>query len=180
MYRSVRRCLLAVHLFLLPVVLSAQGPVTTQLRNTQPDLRELTQRAGLIFAGTVTSITPIHSRDGSAVESVEIRFQIERSVRGPRVGQSFAIREWAGLWMAGERYRVGERVMLFLHAPGKLGLTSQVGGRAGRFEVDRNGQVMVSPAPVQRTGSPSAVTVKSGLRVALRQFTSNVRKLAEE
>lgn len=179
MYRGVRRCLLAVQFFLLPVVLSAQGPVTSQPQNTAPDLRYLTRRAGLIFAGTVTSITPIQSKDSGTVESVEIRFQVERSVRGPRVGQSFAIREWAGLWMSGERYRVGERVMLFLHAPGKLGLTSLVGGRAGRFDVDRNGQV-VSSAQTQTLRRLETGAANSGQRLALRQFTSKIRRLAEE
>ncbi len=38
-------------------------------------------------------------------------------MRGTAPGQSLTIHEWAGLWLSGERYRVGERVLLFLYSP---------------------------------------------------------------
>jgi len=58
-----------------------------------------------------------------------------------RRGQTVEINEWAGLWQSGERYHAGERVLLFLYPPSRLGLTSPAGNRAGRFPVNRTGQV---------------------------------------
>jgi hypothetical protein len=60
------------------------------------------------------------------------------------------IHEWAGLWDRGERYRVGERVMLFLYSPSKLGLTSPVAGAMGRFVVDAQGRILMNQ---QHSGS---------------------------
>lgn len=65
-------------------------------------------------------------------------------MRGTSPGQLLTIQEWAGLWTGGERYRVGERVLLFLYSPSKLGLTSPVGGAMGRFAVDSQGKIVMS------------------------------------
>jgi hypothetical protein len=46
-------------------------------------------------------------------------------------------------------YRVGERLMLFLHAPSKLGLTSPVGGSAGRFAIDQVERILLDPVQAQ-------------------------------
>src|SRR6202043_392253 len=54
------------------------------------------------------------------------------------------IHEWAGLWTSGERYRVGEHVLLFLYLPGKLGLTSPVAGAMGRFATDSQGRIVLN------------------------------------
>jgi hypothetical protein len=48
------------------------------------------------------------------------------------------------LWSDGERYRVGERVLLFLYSPSKLGLTSPVAGAMGRFAMDSRGMIALS------------------------------------
>jgi hypothetical protein len=53
------------------------------------------------------------------------------------------------LWTRGERYRVGQRLMLFLYAPSALGLTSPVGGRAGEFALDRDGRIVLSATQQQ-------------------------------
>jgi len=45
------------------------------------------------------------------------------------------------LWSFGLRYRRGERALLFLYPPSRLGLTSWVGGPLGRFAVDSTGSV---------------------------------------
>jgi hypothetical protein len=87
----------------------------------------MTRSAGLIFTGTVTSITPVRARGSDSVDSVQVTFRVEQSVRGPRAGQTLTIREWSGLWSAGPRYRVGEHLMLFFYPPGKVGLTTDQG-----------------------------------------------------
>jgi hypothetical protein len=73
------------------------------------------------------------------VTSVAITFQVEQAIRRTRVGQQLTIHEWAGPWTAGERYRVGERLMLFLHAPSKLGLTSPSAGPQADLPSTRRG-----------------------------------------
>ena len=64
-------------------------------------------------------------------------------MRGTRAGEILSIREWAGLWNSGDRYRPGERFLLFLYSPSRLGLTSPVGGQSGRFAVDSGGSVIL-------------------------------------
>jgi hypothetical protein len=178
MHSTLCRCLLFLCVPALP--LSAQDRTSPPLRRP-PDLPQVTRRAGMIFAGTVTSILPVRAPGSLQMESVQVTFQVEQAVRGARIGQSLTIREWAGLWSSGERYRVGERLMLFLYPPSKLGLTSPVGGPAGRFVIDRNGRVQLNP--LQQQGArivPSPPRIQTDRRVTLREFTRTVRRLTEE
>ena len=84
----------------------------------------------------------VATNDESMVPTVQITFRVEQAMRGTRNGQILTIREWAGLWNSGDRYRLGERLLLFLYSPGKLGLTSPVGGPWGRFAVDSGGNIV--------------------------------------
>jgi hypothetical protein len=54
------------------------------------------------------------------------------------------ILEWLGLWSSGQRYAVGEHVLLFLYPPSRLGLTSAVGGALGQFHLDSGGGILPS------------------------------------
>ena len=112
-----------------------------------PRRHPLTRGLGYIFAGTVKSVErAAPKRNG--VASVLINFHVDQAMRGVRTGQMLAIREWAGLWESGERYRPGERVLLFLYPPSKLGLTSPVGGPMGRFKIDPSGRVIFNPRSI--------------------------------
>jgi hypothetical protein len=116
-----------------------------------PDPRifpQLVQAAGIIFSGRVTSIGRGPSTSGHGPDATGITFQVEHGMRGASAGQSLTIHEWAGLWTGGERYRVGERVMLFLYSPSRLGLTSPVAGTLGRFAMDSQGRIIMSPRHV--------------------------------
>ena|SRR5579872_3768245 len=107
----------------------------------------LTRSSGYIFAGTVNSVeraAPVQNR----VATVQINFHVDQGIRGVRSGQTLTIREWAGLWQSGERYRPGERVLLFLYLPSKLGLTSPVQGPRGRFRIGPDGQVVLDPGRI--------------------------------
>jgi hypothetical protein len=97
-------------------------------------LRGLAARAGVVFVGQVQSIKP----EGGVVV---VAFQVQQPVLGV-VGGSYVMREWAGRWTGGQqRYRVGQRAMFFLHAPGGssneetgnggAGLSSPVDGMMG-------------------------------------------------
>ena len=122
-----------------------------------------------IFSGTVLQIEHRNSDSSSALATTEIRFHVDQAIRGVSRGQLIEVNEWAGLWQAGERYRPGERVLLFLYPPSKLGLTSPVGQGAGRFTVDRTGRVIVK-GPV---GKPPRA-------IQIRQILATIREAEKE
>jgi hypothetical protein len=145
MSKLVRNTLLfAVSFFCL---VSLQQQLYGQaLRNApQPsELRNLTRRSGAIFAGRVLAVQLLQPRFGGEVPTVRVTFRVERGIRGPRTGTQFVLRQWAALWNSGQRYSVGERVLLFLYPASKVGLTSAVGGERGRFRIDPKGQLVVN------------------------------------
>lgn len=92
------------------------------------ELQSLASRAAVVFVGQVVSI---HRAGGV----VEVGFRVEQSLSGA-VGDSFILREWAGLWPAGlARYVLGERALVFLHAPSTAGFASPVDGANGLVPV---------------------------------------------
>ena len=113
----------------------AQGSVTT----LPAALRTIAEQADVVFLGTVESVTRVggETQDGGfgSAGAVEVRFRVEQAVRGAS-GTSYTMREWGGLWPAGERrYLVGERRLMLLHRPSALGLSSPVAGMEGAIPV---------------------------------------------
>jgi hypothetical protein len=108
-------------------------------------LPQLVRTAGIIFSGRVTFVGHAAVPQGPIPSSTTVTFQVEQAIRRTSPGQMLTIREWGGLWSNGERYRVGERVLLFLYSPSKLGLTSPVAGAMGRFAVDSQGKIVMDP-----------------------------------
>ena len=168
MHLLLRRFLL---LFLL---LSASGLFAVIIKYppapAPPSLLQLTQRAGYIFSGTVLSVERVQPKAQNEVVTVRITFRVDQAVRGVSSRQVFAIREWAGLWESGDRYRRGQQVLLFLYQPSKLGLTSPVNGGFGRFNLDSSGRILLSAArlaalridtPVPGPGSSRTISIKS-------------------
>jgi hypothetical protein len=158
------------------ILLAACNPVVTEQllrpggRQGLPDrpyVHPIARNSGYIFAGTVQSVKQISPRT-SSVATVQISFHVDEAIRGVRTGQTLVIREWAGLWNTGERYRRGERVLLFLYLPSKLGLTSPVGGTMGRFAVGPRGRVIV---PRGRIGSLPWSRNRDGLMPGEMEFT---------
>jgi hypothetical protein len=143
--------------FLLGLILVGSLPAAAVKPLQSPDIHilplrhSLTLQSGYIFSGTVKRVERLAPRTAGSVAVMRITFHVDRGLRGTRTGQTLVIREWAGLWQAGDRYRPGERVMLFLYPPSKLGLTSPVGGASGRFVVDPLGRVIIEPRKVGLT-----------------------------
>jgi hypothetical protein len=91
-------------------------------------LRNLAARSGVVFVGQVVRI---EHKTGT----VEVTFQVQQPVLGA-VGAAYTLREWGGLWTGGrQRYRLGQRSMMFLHATNGTGLSSPVDGMAGMVPV---------------------------------------------
>lgn len=133
----------ALGLALISLSAAGQDLPARQLLPAISNLRLLTRNSGYIFDGTVVSVEQPAQNEANAVAMVQITFRVEQAIRGTRSGQVLTIREWAGLWNSGERYRPGERLLLFLYSPSKLGLTSPVGGPVGRFAVDSGGNAKI-------------------------------------
>src|SRR5271168_2748217 len=112
----------------------ARGQVASVGSPTSPQtaldiLHQLSDEADVIFAGQVMSIRP---NDGV----VEVEFRVDQAIRGCSVGTPYILREWAGLWTAGnQRYRVGQRLLMLLHAPSAAGMSSPVGGLDGAIPI---------------------------------------------
>jgi hypothetical protein len=145
--------------FCLWVCVACTGIVAGTVAQTRPQtpsseqIRTVTRAAGTIFRGTVISVERIAPTRPNQLETVEIQFHVDEGLRGVKTGSTLRVREWAGLWTPRDRYRVGERVALFLYPPSRLGLTSPVGGDTGRFEVDDSGRVVIG-SPVERRAPP--------------------------
>jgi hypothetical protein len=139
---------------------------------------QFVRAAGMIFSGKVTNIERRPATLGQSVETVAVTFHIENAIRGATPGEDLTITQWIGLWSSGQRYRVGERVLLFLYPKSKLGLTSSVGGTLGRFAIDRMGRVLLTAQHLTAFREDPVVGGKSRARVS--DFARAVRQANEE
>jgi hypothetical protein len=108
----------------LGVGLMAAG-AAAQETSVAAALQSLNARAGVVFSGQVTRIE-------KHAGVVDVWFHVDRAVKGG-VGATYDLREWGGLWAAGQqRYWVGERAMVFLRpAAAGSGFSSPVDGMDG-------------------------------------------------
>ena len=115
---------------------SAGTPTTVETA-----LRAMAGRAAVVFVGTVTAVRRVDDDPTSAAAGVvEVDFAVEQAVRGAASSGTYTLREWAGRWAGeDERYRVGQRMFMMLHAPGASGLSSPVGGAEGAIPVRGGG-----------------------------------------
>ena len=153
--------------------LVAQSP--QQVIAQPPSTRQIIHDSALIFSGTVLSVEHLGTPPNNPQGITRIRFQVQNGVRGARPGQIVQVCEWGGLWSAGERYRPGEIVMLFLYPKSKLGLTSPVGGTAGRFRVDKLGRVQIG-----REHDFVRSTAISRSNINVRDFAAAIRRSTRE
>ncbi|MGI9104437.1 MAG: hypothetical protein ACR2IF_18490 [Terriglobales bacterium] len=122
---------------------------------TPADLETLSRDAALIFSGRVEAIEHISPAAPGDLGTVRIMFRVTRGFRGAADSQAIAIVEWEGLWTSGERYRVGEQLLLFFYAPsGELGLTSSVAGERGRIELSDAQPLLAELERLRATDKP--------------------------
>jgi hypothetical protein len=140
--------------------------------------QNMVRSAGLIFSGRVTLIGRAASPSGRDPAATAVTFQVEHAMRGTSAGQNLTIHEWSGLWSSGERYRLGERVLLFLYSPSKLGLTSPVAGAAGRFVMDSQGRIVMSALHVATFAADPILGGKT--LVPYADFAQAVRRSSRE
>lgn len=165
----MRSYLTIVFLLVVPGLVGAETPGRHGVALSSLGL--LARYSGLIFSGTALRVEHLNSNPASAVATTQITFRVQTAIRRVRPGQVLKIREWDGLWNSGERYQPGERVLLFLFPASRLGLTSPVGGRLGRFRVDDAGRVEV------QTEFGSGKRPKP---IEVRRFAAEIRHAARD
>ncbi len=140
-----------------------------------PALNRVSRQAAYIFSGTVLAVERLTPKGPNDIAAVQITFRVDQPIRGVTAKQTFSIREWAGLWDRNDRYRRGQHVLLFLYRPSKLGLTSPVGGGAGRYELDGTGRILGNPnsleemqALLRTSGKREAVNARDLVRAIRR------------
>jgi len=144
----VKRCILSIALPALLLVPLASAQDTA-------DLRPLARDAGIIFSGTVQKIEPAASAAPGDIGLVRITFLVTDALRGATPGKPLTFSEWDGLWTSGDRYRVGEELLLFLYPPsGDLGLTTTVAGTRGRISL-ANSPLSMAAVALQIAGEPT-------------------------
>ena len=127
-------------------------------------LVDLASRAAVIFTGQVLAITP-------TAGVVDVRFQIDTPIRNCPQNGDYVLREWAGLWMAHpDRYRVGQRVLLFLTARGAAGMSAPVDVNDGIVPLVATAQ----PPIMDASGTVPADTPSAGFTVDLRWLHAHV------
>jgi hypothetical protein len=132
----------------------------------------------MIFSAKVIAIAPPSSRGSQSIETVAITFHVENAIRGATSGEDLTILEWTALWSSGQRYRVGDRALLFFYPRSKLGLTSCVGWPLGRFNLDFQGRILFSAQQISAFRRDPVLGGKS--RVSFRDFALAVQLASEE
>lgn len=114
-------------------------------------LHQMSDRADVIFIGQVLAVRPDSDSSNSGV--VEVVFRVDQAVRGCTAGTTYTLREWGGLWAGGnQRYHVGQRLLMLLHAPSAGGMSSPVDGLDGAIPI-RQGS---TATPLAATSAPPA------------------------
>jgi hypothetical protein len=124
---------------------AAAGPVV-QPQTVVDILHQLSDKADVVFAGQVLAIR--RPNDGV----VEVEFRVDQAIRGCTAGTPYVVREWAGLWAGDDqRYRVGQRLLMLLHGPSAIGMSSPIGGLDGAIPIRQGGAAL---APEDEVAAP--------------------------
>src|ERR1700686_3444527 len=102
-----------------------------------PQWKQLSRRAGMIFAGTVlaaaaqTVTTQTTATDRAvpaavpaATPAVQLTFRVDQAIAGVEQGQILTIHEWAGAWSMHRPMLSGQHIVIFLYPLSHLGFTS--------------------------------------------------------
>ena len=152
--RASRRGLVVALAFLSSFVAAQPSDQVIAERVLGPKWKQLSRRAGMIFAGTVltagaqTVTTQTVTNQTAATDrlapgttpTVQLSFHVDEAIAGVERGQVLTIHEWAGAWSMHRPMSKGQHFLIFLYPPSRLGLTSPVGGSLGQVALDASGQ----------------------------------------
>ena len=107
-----------------------------------PHWRQMSRASGMVFAGTVISVAAEPTGKQNPLPIAITRVRVNEAIVGVRPGQVIAIREWSGASSMHRAMSPGERLLIFLYPPSRLGLTSPVGGRQGQVVLNARGELI--------------------------------------
>lgn len=137
--------------------------------------KQLSRRAGMIFAGTVVGKAALAPPFDNAaltntaqrvvvdqpvsrmIPSIQFTLRVDRAIIGVEAGQVLTIHEWSGASFVRRPLVRGQRILIFLYAPSRLGLTSPVGGASGEIALEANG--MTAREAGRNSGDVASVSV---------------------
>src|ERR1700693_3635442 len=148
-----RRVLVVVIVCLSSFAAAQQSDQVIAERVLGPQWKQLSRRAGMIFAGTVlaaatqTVTTQVAATDQvipattpSTTPAVQLSFRVDHAIAGVERGQILTIHEWAGAWSMHRPMSRGQHMLIFLYPLSRLGFTSPVGGALGQVALDPTGR----------------------------------------
>ncbi len=147
---------------LLFPILASFPSAAQALPSASVSLQQLNTSAGVIFSGTVLQIERVVAADAKPA-FVRVKFRVDEAVRGCNAGDMVTLDEWAELWMRGDRYRRGQRVLIFLYPPSPSGFSSPVAGDVGTFTTGPDGLLRTTPLQAS-TLATQATSSQSGAR----------------
>lgn len=150
-----------------------------------PQWRQLSRRAGMIFAGTVLRVAVpsgfINRPSGGTLPAVQLQFRVDHPIAGVEPGQILTIHEWSGAQSLYRPMISGQHILIFLYAPSWLGLTSPVGGSLGLLALDSSGMYMATDEPRLRQVVSLKSDKKIGVqRISVEQLERAIRRAREE
>ncbi|MFY9561380.1 MAG: hypothetical protein WAQ52_14190 [Terriglobales bacterium] len=149
-----------------------------------PHWTKLSHSAGMVFAGTVLTVEAQPAAKDQPLPIIQVKFRVDRAIAGVQQGQVLTIREWAGVWSSHRAMRSGQRILLFLFPPSRLGLTSPVGGPLGQIALDSRGEIVAAPnsAPANEVGNARPPTRQAAAQpgITLRQLERAIRSARKD
>jgi len=175
--RASRRGLAVALAFLSSLVAGQRSDQLIAERVLGPQWKQLSRRAGMIFAGTVLSAANQTGTQTAATErlapgttpAVQLSFHVDEAIAGVDRGQILTIHEWAGAWSRQRPMSKGQHFLLFLYPPSRLGLTSPVGGSLGQVALDASGQNVSNLARNWDAQAPDAPQPAAATAIAPRK-----------
>lgn len=169
------------------------------------NIEELAKRADKVFVGTCTKVS--HSVNAQGVPVVEVTFAVSEAVKGevgttvtfqqidphrqqpsasaPTVNERlrenplgiFSAAAIAGL----PSYTSGEEVLLFLAAPGKLGLTAPIGLTQGKLPVTMltSGEKTITNTSLRKTALTDGAVPDPGKTARYDRFLTVLRTITD-
>src|SRR5258708_18343396 len=115
-----------------------------------PQWKQLSRRAGMIFAGTVLTAATQTATDHTAatdrpipgavsgtppgtIPAVQLSFRVDRAIAGVEQGQILTIHEWARAWSMHRPMRRGHHILIFFYPLRRLCFNSPVGRALGQL-----------------------------------------------
>ena len=149
--------------------------------------KQISRRAGMIFAGTVlaaaaqTGTTQTGTIQTTATDRVppgttpalQLTFRVDQAIAGVEPGQILTIHEWAGAWSRQRPMYKGQHVLIFLYPLSRLGLTSPVGGSIGQVVLDPSGENVSQHEQRPLGPGVSVVQLERAIRSARNRSAGN-------